>query len=151
MDTMGNNGAPDAVLERDNMTGENHTGKRPNTPVKFLTATSIIGDDVYNNLDENLGKIKDIMVDIESGAIEYVVVEFGGFLGIGEKYFAVPFGALAIDPKRHAFILGQKREVLEKAPGFDKDHWPETNSHEWHASSAYWGSFMGPNTGSVPY
>src|SRR3954471_17842244 len=135
METTGKNGKSADVLEQDNMTGENHFGKRPNTPVKFLTATSVIGDDVRNNLDENLGKIKDVMIDIQSGTIEYVVVEFGGFLGIGEKYFAVPFRALAIDTKREAFILGQTKEVLEKAPGFDKDHWPETNSHEWRASS----------------
>jgi sporulation protein YlmC with PRC-barrel domain len=135
-------------LEKDNQTGENHTGKRPNTPVRFLTATTIIGDKVYNNLDENLGEVKDIMLNVEDGKIEYIVIEFGGFLGIGEKFFAVPYRALALDTKRHAFVLGQKREVLENAPGFDKDHWPETNSHTMSTSSAYWGGFMGPNTGS---
>lgn len=151
METFGKNGAVSPVLDQENMTGENHEGKRPNTPVKFLTATSIIGDEVFNNLNENLGKIKDIMVDIHAGKIEYAVIEFGGFLGMGEKYFAVPFGALSIDTKRHGFILGQKREVLEKAPGFDKEHWPETNSHEWRRSSAYWGGFMGQNTGAEPF
>jgi hypothetical protein len=39
---------------------------------------------------------------------------------------------------------------LKDAPGFDKDHWPDTNSH-YVESGQYWGSFMGPNTGSVPY
>src|SRR4051812_26590145 len=75
METLGNNGESGDVLEQDNMTGENHFGKRPNTPVKFLTATSVIGDDVRNNLDENLGKIKDVMIDVQNGSIEYVVVE----------------------------------------------------------------------------
>jgi sporulation protein YlmC with PRC-barrel domain len=147
MDTLERN----STLERENLTGVNQTGKYPNKPVKFLTATTIIGDNVYNLEDEKLGDIKDIMLDIRNGRIEYVVVEFGGFLGIGEKYFAVPFRALTIDTTRHAFVLDQRREVLEKAPGFDKDHWPETNSQVWESSSAYWGGFMGPNTGSVPY
>ena len=138
------------TLEKDNMTGVNHTGKYPNKPVKFLTATTIIGDNVYNLEDESLGEIKDIMLDIRNGRIEYVVIEFGGFLGIGEKFFAVPFGALTIDTPRHAFILDQRREVLENAPGFDKDHWPETNSAEWQRSTTYWGDFMGPNVGT-PY
>ena len=138
-----------ATLEQENLTGENHTGKHPNTPVKYLTASTIIGDKVYNNLNEKLGDVKDIMLNLEDGKIEYVVIEFGGFLGMGEKYFAVPFKALALDTGRHAFVLGQKREVLENAPGFDKDHWPETNAHAMQTTQRYWGSFMGPNTGGL--
>jgi len=141
----------DKSLETQNQTGENKEGKRPNTPVKFLTASTIIGDRIFNHLNENLGEVKDIMLDIEEGKIEYVIVEFGGFLGIGEKFFAVPFSALKIDIERHAFILTKSKSELEKAPGFDKDHWPETNSHAVRATSAQWGSFMGANTGAVPY
>ena len=51
-------------LEMDNMTGENHTGKRPNKPVHFLTASSITGNKVYNHLDEDLGDIKEVMLDL---------------------------------------------------------------------------------------
>jgi len=138
-------------LERDNMTGENHTGKYPNKPVHFLTASSIIGNKVYNHLDEDLGDVKEIMLDVNNGSVEYVVLEYGGFLGMGSKFFAIPYGALEIDTKRHAFILRQSKDVLEKAPGFDKDHWPETNAHTLRDSSVYWGGFMGSNTGAVPY
>lgn len=139
------------TLERDNLTGRNHEGQFANTPVKYLTTASIIGDKVYNGIDEDLGRIRELMVNIHDGRIEYVIIEFGGFLGIGEKYFAVPFKALKIDTERHAFILNQKREVLENAPGFDKDHWPDTNAHGLDSTNSYWGSFMGPNTGAVPY
>jgi len=135
-------------LEIENLTGKNTGGDTANTPVKYLTATTIIGDKVYNNEDEKLGDIKDIMINVWDGRIEYVVVEFGGFLGIGEKFFAVPFGALELDTSRHAFVMNQQREVLENAPGFDKDHWPETNSHGMEPTKNYWGSFMGPNSGS---
>ena len=138
-------------LERDNMTGENHTGKYPNKPVHFLTSSSVIGDKVYNHLDEDLGEIKEIMLDVSNGSIEYVVLEYGGFLGMGSKFFAIPYKALELDTKRHAFILRQSKDVLEKAPGFDKDHWPETNEHTLRDSSVYWGGFMGSNTGAVPY
>ena len=136
------------TLENDNVTGVNDSGAKANTPVKYLTAKTIIGDKVYNNSDESLGSIKDVMLNLQDGKIEYIVIEYGGFLGIGEKFFAVPFKVLQLDTSRHAFILNQKKEVLENAPGFDKDHWPETNSHSMETSSAYWGSFMGPNTGS---
>jgi len=135
-------------FENDNLTGANDSGKYANTPVRYLTASTIIGDKVYNGQSESMGSIKDLMLNLDEGKIEYVVVEFGGFLGIGEKYFAVAFQALTVDTARHAFILHQRREVLENAPGFDKNHWPETNSHEMEGVYRYWGNFMGPNTGS---
>ena len=75
------------------------------------------------------------MVDLTSGKIEYVVIEFGGFLTIGTKLFAIPFALLKVDTEKKMFILNQPREKLEKAPGFDMNHWPETN---FHAEETYW-------------
>lgn len=112
---------------------ENLTGKfeeYDNTPLKFLTASSIIGERVVNYEGQDMGHIKDIMLDIRSGRIEYYVIEFGGFLGIGEKFFAIPFQLLNVDPANKVFRFNEKRETLEKAPGFDKHHWPETNEHK---------------------
>jgi sporulation protein YlmC with PRC-barrel domain len=134
-------------FEKDNQSGENHSGLHPNTPVKYLTASSVIGDKIYSHLDEHLGEIKDLMMNIAKGTIDYVIIEFGGFLGIGKKYFAIPFHQMKIDADRHAFILNQTRAALESAPGFDKDHWPDTNFHPSSNETA-WGGFMGPNTGS---
>ncbi|HYI78848.1 MAG TPA: PRC-barrel domain-containing protein [Chryseolinea sp.] len=135
-------------LDIDNKTGENHSGARPNLPVRNLAASSIIGDKILNSAGENLGKIKDIMINLDNGSIEYIVVEFGGFLGMGEKYFAFPYDAMTIDTENHAFILNRSKEEFEKAPGFDKTHWPETNSHEFRGYSSGWGGFMGSNAGS---
>jgi sporulation protein YlmC with PRC-barrel domain len=128
-------------LNEDNLTGINHEELFSNVPLKYLTARSIIGDKVFNDKDESMGYIKDIMINIIAGKIEYYVVEFGGFLGIGIKYFAIPFDLLQVDPSRRAYIFNQSREALEKAPGFDMDHWPETNIHLDQVYS-YW-SFMG--------
>jgi sporulation protein YlmC with PRC-barrel domain len=124
-----------SVLNKENITGVNMEGKFPNRPLKYLTATSIIGDKVYNDQDEHMGTIEEIMLDITTGRIEYVVIKFGGFLTINEKYFAIPFHLLKVDPKRRAFLLNQSRETLEKAPGFDMNHWPETN---FHPEEKYW-------------
>lgn len=123
------------ILQNENLTGVNHEGKHPNVPLKYLAATSVIGDKVHNAQDEHLGKITDIMIDIASGKIEYVVIEFGGFLTIGQKYFAIPFSLLQVDPAKKAFLLDQPKEKLENAPGFDMNHWPETN---FHAEENYW-------------
>jgi sporulation protein YlmC with PRC-barrel domain len=129
------------TLTEDNLTGVNHGELFSNTPLKYLTASSIIGDKVHNEKDEHMGMIRDIMLDITTGKIGYYVIEFGGFLGIGIKYFAIPFNLLQIDADKKKFIFNQKRELLERAPGFDLDHWPYTNLHFDQAYS-YW-SFMG--------
>lgn len=133
-------------LEIENATGENQMGTNANRPVHVLTATSIIGDKVENKEGENIGKIKDIMLNTNTGQVQYFIIEFGGFMGFGEKLFAVPFSALKLNTREHDFILDVEKEFLETAPGFDKDHWPETNGHYFDVNS-YWGSFMGPNTG----
>ncbi len=123
------------TLRKENLTGVNRGGTHPNVPLKFLTATAIIGDKVHNEAGEHVGKIEDIMIDISSGKIEYVVIAFGGFLTINEKYFAIPFRLLRVDTANKAFIFNQPKEVLEKAPGFDLNHWPETNLH---GEETYW-------------
>ncbi len=133
-------------LDKENATGENQLGPAANNPVRILTATSIIDDKVVNTQKEHLGSIKDIMINVHDGTIEYLILEFGGFIGIGEKLFAVPFSALRLNPEERNFILDVDREFLESAPGFNKDHWPETNSHYYNVNT-YWGSFMGVNTG----
>ena len=123
------------ILEEENLTGKDREGAHPNLPLKYLAASSIIGDKVHNEKDEHLGKIEDIMIDVITGKIEYVVIKFGGFLTIGEKYFAVPFSLLRVDAVRKMFIFNQPKELVEKAPGFDINHWPETN---FHAEETYW-------------
>jgi sporulation protein YlmC with PRC-barrel domain len=131
----------------DNITGTNQTGRFANRPVKHLTASSILGDKIFNSANEQLGEIKDIMLNIVDGSISYIVIESGGFLGMGHKYFAVPFDALHLDADRKAFILDQSKISLENLPGFDKDHWPETNAHKKNYTLSS-GGFMGANTGS---
>lgn len=134
----------------DNSTNKNHGGLSPNRPLRFLTARSIIGDKVFNKEEQHLGTIKDLMIDLRTGKIEYFIVELGGFMGLGEKYFAYPYQLLTVDSISQTYLLDQELETLKKAPGFDKEHWPETNSHEFDQSSSYWGGFMGAITGT-PY
>ncbi|MBC7537049.1 MAG: PRC-barrel domain-containing protein [Ferruginibacter sp.] len=124
-----------------NFTGESEELPNVNQPLRFLTASSVIGDTVLNNDGEDMGSIKDVMLDIRSGKIEYYIIEFGGFLGIGEKYFAIPFSLLSVDPDNKVFRFNEKKETLEKAPGFNKEHWPETNWHSNYVTDSwsFWG------------
>ncbi|WP_416866204.1 MAG: PRC-barrel domain-containing protein [Imperialibacter sp.] len=137
-------------FKKDNVSNKNHSGAHANLPLKFLTATSIIGDKVFNKGNEEMGEINDVMIDLSTGKIEYFVIEMGGFLGIGEKYFAIPFAFLTVDSKKEAFVINQESATLKNAPGFDKEHWPETNSHDFDGYQSYWGSFMGSNVGYTP-
>jgi sporulation protein YlmC with PRC-barrel domain len=126
---------------KDNLTGKFEDDPYLNTPLKFLTASSIISDKVKDEDGKHLGSIKDIMLDIRVGKIEYYVIEFGGFLGIGEKFFAIPFSLLEVDPEHKIFVFRGKKKMLANAPGFDKHHWPETNEHKTEyttLSYSYW-------------
>jgi len=117
--------------EADNQSGINHEGPDANNPVKRLTARSIIGDRIENPQGDDLGKIEDLMVNLQGGAIEYVVLESGSFLGLGGKLFAIPFGELTLNHAKQVFVLNRDKEALKEAPGFDKDHWPDTNDHRY--------------------
>jgi len=123
------------TLPEENLTGVNKGELYPNFPLKYLTATSVVGDEVWDFDEQPMGKIEDIMLDISSGKIEYYVVEFGGFLGIGTKYFAIPFNMLQVNPEKKHFIFRGKKDLLNDAPGFDVNHWPETN---FHREETYW-------------
>ena len=97
----------------------------------ILSASTLNGDGVRNAQGEDLGKIEDFMLDLSNGRIRYAVLSFGGFLGMGDKLFAVPPESLRVDTENHEVILDVDKERLKNAPGFDKDHWPETPEDEW--------------------
>ncbi len=81
---------------------------------------------VYNRSNENLGKIKDVVVDAQTGKIRYAVLDFGGFLGIGSKWFAVPWHAFQCENRDNEeyLVLDVSKDRLRNAPGFDSNHWP---------------------------
>ena len=97
----------------------------------ILSSTSITGTDVTNAKGENLGEIKDLMIDTETGTVNYCVLSFGGFLGLGDKYFAVPFEAFSVNSTTEKWVLNIDKDRLKNAPGFDKNNWPETSNHSY--------------------
>jgi sporulation protein YlmC with PRC-barrel domain len=97
----------------------------------LMRASKVAGMDVRNPANENLGDIQDIVLEQETGSIAYAALSFGGFLGMGDKLFAVPWGALKPTTDGKAFTLDIPKERLQKAPGFDKKNWPDLNNHQW--------------------
>jgi sporulation protein YlmC with PRC-barrel domain len=110
-----------------------------------MAAGSLDGDKVLSEEGDDLGKIKEIMLDVATGRIAYAVLSSGGFLGIGDKLLAIPWNALTLDTDRKCFLLAVPSETVKNAPGFDKDHWPAmadptwaVGLHEYYGSSPYW-------------
>ena len=97
----------------------------------ILSTSTLSGNEVFNIEGKHLGDIKDFMLDMDNGCVAYAVLSFGGFLGLGDKLFAVPFEALSVDTERHAFIVDIDKELLKDAPGFDKDNWPSTPDRDF--------------------
>ena len=124
--------------EADNVTGVNHEGVDANTPVERLTATSIMNDHVVNARGDELGKINDLMINLVTGKIEYAVLDFGSFLGMGGKLFAIPLEELTVKTSEHAFILNRDKTYLKSSPGFNKDHWPDTNDQYYKDVNMYY-------------
>ena len=105
------------------------TPKNPAKPHRdgLISANAVIGDAVVNRQGENLGKIEDLVIDPLSARVDYAVLSFGGFLGMGDKLFAVPLEALQLSREEKRFILDVEKEKLKNAPGFDKNKWPDTS------------------------
>ena len=113
-----------------------------NSPVK---ASTIIGANVFSPKGESLGDIKEIVLDPRVGRVAYVVVRFGGFLGLGEKLFAIPFSSFAYNVAENNYVLDIAPARLKEAPGFDSDHWPAMSDEKWnrdvyhyYGRSPYW-------------
>lgn len=106
---------------------------------KVMTAKTLMNEPVRNRRNEDIGKVEDYMLDLDSGCVQYAVLSFGGFLGLGEKYFAVPWPALTLDTEQHCFVLDVDKEALDQAPGFDKNDWPMSERNDYRSSvDTYW-------------
>lgn len=110
-----------------------------------LSTSSLTGGDVVNRQGHKLGALKDIMIDLTLGNIAYGVVSRGGFAGIGEKLFAVPWELFSVDTDARELILDISEDVLDNSPGFDPSSWPSfsdlgwrTDNHEHFGLVPYW-------------
>lgn len=117
-----------SYLDRDTLgIYKKHSGPGPS----LMGANTLIGNNVINQKQEALGEIKEIMLDMRTGKVAYAVMSFGGFLGMGDKLFAVPWTALTLDTGNHGFVLNVEKEHLTNAPGFDQDAWPDMTDATW--------------------
>ncbi|HEY4232092.1 MAG TPA: PRC-barrel domain-containing protein [Lacipirellulaceae bacterium] len=120
------NANQDQNLNKDRMT----TGKsmdRTDTERQACKASEIVGLTVRTEKDEEKGKIKDLMIG-HDGRVVYAAVSFGGFLGVGDKLFAVPFEAIHVVKNGNKIEFARvdvTEDTIKSRKGFDQDHWPE--------------------------
>jgi sporulation protein YlmC with PRC-barrel domain len=108
-------------------------------------ATDLMGKKVINSANENLGKLEDIVVDASSGRILYGVLSFGGFMGMGDKLFAIPWESLELPADAKNLVLSVSKDRLKNAEGFDKSQWPNfadeawaTQNYKYYDRTPYW-------------
>jgi sporulation protein YlmC with PRC-barrel domain len=100
-----------------------------------VSASKIIGESVINKQNENLGKIHELVIDAKDGRLAYAVLSFGGFMGMGNKLFAMPWRAFEFAATENKLILNVDKEKLKSAPGFDQDaKWPDFADRTWGTS-----------------
>ena len=96
-----------------------------------IKASSMIGTDVVNLKGDSLGDVKEVVIDPLTGRVAYAVIAFGGFLGVGEKLFAIAFSAFVYNVEKNEYVLDISKEQLEAAPGFDAESWPCRAEEKW--------------------
>ncbi|MGF6768735.1 sporulation protein YlmC with PRC-barrel domain [Paraburkholderia sp. GAS199] len=115
--------------------------------VNVMASSTVEGTKVVSADGEDIGKISDIMLDVQSGRIAYAVLSEGGFLGMGTTLHAIPWNALTLNAEEECFRVSIAAAQIKNDPGFDKDHWPAmadtiwgTTVHQYYNRSPYWSS-----------
>ena len=100
---------------------------------KIFRVSKVIGMPVKTAEGDKLGEIEDVAVNIETGQVAYVVLSFGGFFGLANKWFAVPWAEFSLvnDERENYFTIETTKDKLEKLPGFDKEDWPDLVNSDW--------------------
>jgi sporulation protein YlmC with PRC-barrel domain len=123
----------------------------PNMGFGTFSTRDVLGKRVKNRQSEDLGTIEDIVIDSDAGRISYAVLSFGGFLGLGDKLFAIPWEALSLEERKgtlaadDVFILNVDKDRLKDAPGFARDSYPNmadrsfgTGIYNYYGYKPYW-------------
>ena len=95
--------------------GDRHSVNRRETG-GLIASDKVEGTPVYDPDGERLGTIENFMVGKRSGRVEYAVLSFGGFLGIGERHFPIPWDELSYDEDEGGYIVSMTERDLEEAP-----------------------------------
>jgi sporulation protein YlmC with PRC-barrel domain len=105
----------------------------PSQDAALLRSKTLFEYRVKSPHGEDLGKIEEVMIDMEMGRVAYAVLSFGGLLGLGSKWVPVPWDAVALRPAEKVLVLKVEKEKIEKAPNFEAATLPELANRQWGA------------------
>jgi hypothetical protein len=105
----------------------------------LISSRKVEGTPVYNSKGEKLGSVDHMMIGKRSGRVEYAVMSFGGFLGMGEQYHPLPWDVLDYDTEKDGYVVDIDREKLERGPTFEKDNQPAYDRNYGETVYTYYG------------
>jgi sporulation protein YlmC with PRC-barrel domain len=115
--------------------------------MRDMRATKLIGSDVRNAQGENLGEVKDLIIDVANDKVFYAVLSFGGFLGMGDKLFAIPVAVFRQFGNGDKVLLDIDNARLKGAPGFDSKAFPDFDTPKYRTDVDV---YFGPNAAVKP-
>lgn len=126
------------VLVADTAWAQEPTAPAPGTSsvesdTVLLRSTALFDYRVKSPQGEELGKIEEVIIDMEVGRVAYAVLSFGGFLGLGNKWVPVPWDAVVLRPAEKVLLLNIDTDKLQKAPNFEGTTLPELANRQWGA------------------
>jgi hypothetical protein len=107
--------------KEDVMSPDNTTIEETN---RLIASNKVEGTAVYNRQGEKLGSVYNFMVDKRSGKVEYAVMSFGGFLGMGDSYHPLPWNVLKYDTSQGGYVVDLDKRVLQEGPSYTLDQEP---------------------------
>jgi hypothetical protein len=121
------------------------------TNLESRESGSLIGSDkvegtaVYGADKKKIGSVERVMIDKHSGKVAYAVLSFGGFMGLGEDYYPIPWSMLDYDTDLGGYKVGLTKDQLEKAPRYSDStgwNWNRDNDrrvYDYYRADPYWG------------
>jgi hypothetical protein len=111
----------------------------------LIDSDKVEGTAVYGADEKKIGKIERVMIDKISGKVAHAVLSFGGFMGIGEDYYPLPWSMLKYDPNLGGYRVTLTKDQLGKAPKYSKStdwNWNRDNDrrvYDYYKAPPYWG------------
>jgi len=151
---IGGGGDPASEVHSDYETANYGLGRPFTEGVRVRThvlgAKTLMSHKVVDANGEDIGRIEEFMVDTKMGNISYGVLSRGGVMGMGGKLHAIPWKAFTVDGYGERLVLDVSKDVLDKAPGFPKDSWPDMTAEEFCSETyGYYGCQLPAPEGPV--
>jgi hypothetical protein len=118
------------------------------SPHSLITASRVTGTPVFNREGERIGHVDDLSVRKVSGEVEYAIMSFGGFLGIGERLHPLPWSMLEYDTDKGGYVVSVDKSVLEDAPSLTREELEDLGAGDAWRTRIF--DYYGPY-GGVPY